>query len=387
MRITDSMTNEMLTSYLLKNRSALYDIQEQTSSGKKVSTPSDDPGAYSLIIGMRYTGTMLDQYQTNCTRLEGDLLDMDANLQEVQDQVLRASEIVISGSDGTKNQEDLVALGEEINQILESIVGVANGKTDGSSVYSGLRQDVDAYVVQRNADGDITSVTYQGSEETRKIEIAEGEYLPATLVGSDLNGTNGIFQTAETDIFADLINIRDRLLAGENLAATESFTADPATDTLTIAGNYSTGASVTLESTENLPAGLSADTTYYVIRVSDTEIQLADSLANARAGVAIDLTDAGSGDLGITQTPLADIERDETQLMEVLSRLGAYEERLTLNVKMLSSKETTLQTKLEDEESIDIAEAAMELSAKQAAYQASMQVTSATWQISLMDYL
>ncbi|MDD4736583.1 MAG: flagellar hook-associated protein FlgL [Kiritimatiellae bacterium] len=387
MRITDSMTNEMLSAYLLRNRSDVYKIQEQTSSGKKVSKPSDDPAAYDKIINMRYAGTMLDQYQANSTRLNGDLLTMDSQLQNAQDQLLRASEIVISGSDGTKNPEDLKALGEEINQILESLVGVANSKIDGSSVYSGLRQDVDAYSVVRDADGLISSVNYQGSDQTRNVEIAEGVYLPATLVGSDPSGSNGIFQTSETDVFAHLIHIRDRLSASENLAATESFTADSGTDTLTVGGLYATGSSITLESTENLPGGLEAETTYYVIRVSDTEIQLAATLADARAGIPIDLTDDGSGDLGITQTPLADIEGDETQMMEVLARLGAYEERLTLNMSMLDSKEVNLRNQLENEESVDIAEAAMNLTAKQAAYEASMQVTTATMQLSLLNYL
>ncbi len=387
MRITDSMTNEMLSGYLLRNRSDVYKIQEQTSSGKKVSKPSDDPAAYDKIINMRYTGTMLDQYQANSTRLNGDLLTMDGQLQNAQDQLLRASEIVISGSDGTKNPEDFKALGQEINQILESLVGVANSKIDGSSVYSGLRQDVDAYSIARDADGLISSVTYQGSDQTRNVEIAEGVYLPATLVGSDPAGGNGIFQTSETDVFAHLIHIRDRLLASENLAATESFSADSATDTLTVRGLYATGSSITLESTENLPGGLSPETTYYVIRVSDTEIQLAATLADARAGIPIDLTDDGSGDLGITQTPLADIEGDETQMMNVLTRLGAYEERLSLNMSMLDSKEVNLRNKLEDEESVDIAEAAMKLTAKQAAYEASMQVTTATMQLSLLNYL
>lgn len=387
MRITDAMTNSMLNSYLVKNKAAVYEIQQQTSSGVKVAKPSDGAGAYDRVISMRYTGTMIDQYQANSNRLQGDLLDMDAQLQKVQDQILRASEIVTSGGDGTKNPQDLVALGEEIDQILEDIAVLANSKNDGSSVYSGLRQDVDAYVVERNAEGHITAVTYQGSDETRKVEIAEGDYLSSTLVGSDVNSTNGIFQTSETDVFAHLINIRDRLMEGKNLAEPESFTVDPAADTLTVAGIYATGSSVTLESTESLPAGLSADTAYYVIRVSDTEIQLADSLANARAGIAIDLTDSGSGTLEITQTAAADMERDEEQIVNVLSRLGAYEERLKTSISALSKEESNLQTKLEKEESVDVAEAVTELYEKQAAYEAAMKVTSAAFGTSLLDYI
>lgn len=55
------------------------------------------------------------------------------------------------------------------------------------------------------------------------------------------------------------------------------------------------GDGVRLESTATLPAGLSTGTTYYVIPVNDTKIQLASSFANAWAGTAINITDAGSG--------------------------------------------------------------------------------------------
>lgn len=76
---------------------------------------------------------------------------------------------------------------------------------------------------------------------------------------------------------------------------TETFTANPATDELTVARGYTTGELVQVSSSTTLPAGLAAATDYYVIRVSATLIQLATSLANARTGTQIDITDAGTG--------------------------------------------------------------------------------------------
>jgi flagellar hook-associated protein 3 FlgL len=381
------MTHNMLTSYLLKNRDELYSLQEKTSSGKKVGKASDDPGSYDLISSMYHDGAMIKQYDKNCSRLEGDLLALDSKLQHAHDQLARAAEIVVSGGDGTKNPEDLRALGEELDQMFEEIVAVANTAPSGSYAFAGLRQNVPAYEVQRDADGRITSVTYQGSEETRKIEIAANEYLPANFVGSDLNGENGVFQTSEVDIFADLMHARDRLLNGDNLAEPETFTADSATDSLAVGDLYSTGASVRISSSENLPAGLSQDTTYYVIRVSDSEIQLAASLADARAGIAVDFTDAGSGRLEIAQTHLEAIERGDEQMMEVLTRLGAYEERIALTQSMHQTHTVNMNDRLDDEESIDIAEAIMELNNKQTAYEASLKVTTSALQNTLLNYM
>ncbi|MBI5732629.1 hypothetical protein HY967_01575 [Candidatus Jorgensenbacteria bacterium] len=82
-------------------------------------------------------------------------------------------------------------------------------------------------------------------------------------------------------------------------ALSATFTADAATDILTISGtnmtDYTTGTAVTVSSTGTLPTGLSASTNYFIIAVSSSTIKLATTIALANAGTAINITDAGSG--------------------------------------------------------------------------------------------
>jgi hypothetical protein len=85
------------------------------------------------------------------------------------------------------------------------------------------------------------------------------------------------------------------------LGQTDTFTADAGTDVCTwtstanIPSNVLTGTKVRLTTTTTLPAGLSLATDYYVIKLSDTTFSLATSYANAVAGTAINITDAGTG--------------------------------------------------------------------------------------------
>ena len=58
---------------------------------------------------------------------------------------------------------------------------------------------------------------------------------------------------------------------------------------------YQTGDAVQISSTTTIPAGLSADTTYYVIDASSSTIKLATTLVLAKAGTAINLTSQGAG--------------------------------------------------------------------------------------------
>jgi len=82
--------------------------------------------------------------------------------------------------------------------------------------------------------------------------------------------------------------------------AFSTFTADAGTDILTSTGsagfcNLLEYTRVQLTTTTTLPAGLATATDYFVIKLSDTTIQLASSYANAVAGTPIDISDAGTG--------------------------------------------------------------------------------------------
>ena len=80
------------------------------------------------------------------------------------------------------------------------------------------------------------------------------------------------------------------------LSAFSTFTADAGTDVCTHSNiNLLPYTRVQLTTTTTLPAGLSLATDYYVIKLTDTTCSFATSYANAVAGTAINITDAGTG--------------------------------------------------------------------------------------------
>jgi hypothetical protein len=71
-------------------------------------------------------------------------------------------------------------------------------------------------------------------------------------------------------------------------------------DTITVTGHAlltGYGPVRVVSSASDVPAGLDADTDYWVVNVTANTISLATSLVNAFAEVVIDITDAGSGTL------------------------------------------------------------------------------------------
>ena len=388
MRVTNQMMNSTLAGYIMRNQRLTFELQEQISSGQKVTHPSDDPTAFDLITLLTQDEKSLEQFEKNADQLENELLTVDANLQQAVDDLDRISELIVTASNSSIPPEDRETISDEINQILEDLVTLANASPEGRYIYSGLRSDYPAYTVTRDADGKITDVTYEGSTETRQVELSKGSYVSANIPGSDMTGGRlAVFQTEEMDLFTDIIQLRDRLANGENPVEEEEFTVNAATDTLTVNNVYNTGSMVTLESTGTLPGGLDPNTNYYAIVISPTEIQLADSVANARLGVAIDITNTGTGDHAITQQSLAESTRDLEHIMSVLSVIGAREQRVTVSKAVLTQMELDTANDLDDLQSIDVAEAVMELQNRKLAYEAALSVTSSMASISLLNYL
>lgn len=95
------------------------------------------------------------------------------------------------------------------------------------------------------------------------------------------------------------------LVATVTAPAAGTFTA-AVTDICTkTAHGYLTGLKVQCSTTTTLPAGLSLATDYFVIKLTADTFKLADSLAHAIAGTAIDITDTGTGTHTITPTAIA----------------------------------------------------------------------------------
>lgn len=117
---------------------------------------------------------------------------------------------------------------------------------------------------------------------------------------------NGIMRAVEIDTFSGGARVGKKPTSAFHTSTSSTFTADAGTDVCTGASfttsANSSGIAVTVSTTGTLPAGLSASTNYFVIRVDQNlgTFKLATTIANANAGTAIDITSAGTGTHTVT---------------------------------------------------------------------------------------
>lgn len=113
---------------------------------------------------------------------------------------------------------------------------------------------------------------------------------------------HGLLRNADVESFPGALKVSKKPQTYFHTITTRTFTADAGTDECTasdtlMSSNFS-GAAVYFTTTNTLPAGLSINTVYYLIWVSNTVFKVATSYKNSvgsTAGTAIDITGAGTG--------------------------------------------------------------------------------------------
>lgn len=126
-------------------------LQDQISTGKKLSVPSDDVVAYQQLRAIATAGADDTANAANIGVAQAKLTGADAALTAITSQLQRASELAIQARNGTLNDSDRASIASELGTISDTIADLANGKdASGQPLFGG--SDTGAAVVA-NRDG------------------------------------------------------------------------------------------------------------------------------------------------------------------------------------------------------------------------------------------
>jgi flagellar hook-associated protein 3 len=284
---------------------------------------------------------------------------------------------------------------DSIDNILEQVLSLANTEHSDSHLFAGSDTAGVPYVAQRT-NGQITSVTYQGSRQRRDIEVAPGVQATAYYVGDDIfrgnERTTPVFAGSDTGV-----------AAGTGTSNISGFAW------LTVTDNNSDG---TFElSIDDGASTFDADgTTNQAITHSVTgEVLYVDTSSINATGVEL-VSVPGSHSIFDVLVTIRDVFRNERNLSDAQFRaiqeplLNGLEEVNTLllqtevsvgsRIGFLDDLKNTLdeikfdtdseKTRLEE---ADIAQIAIDLSRREVLYQMSLSVAAKIMSMSLLDFL
>ena len=139
MRITNNTLTGNYLRNLNRNLKAMQKYQNQLSSGKEVSRPSDNPMLVARIMQLDSNVRMNEQYEKNIGDALGWTDTADGALNVVTSTLQRARELIIYGANGTLSDTDRSALKDEVDTLQGQLMQVLNTNYDGRYIFGGQK--------------------------------------------------------------------------------------------------------------------------------------------------------------------------------------------------------------------------------------------------------
>jgi flagellar hook-associated protein 3 FlgL len=209
MRVPTNSISQTLVSQLQQITLRQAELQNQVSTGQRITKLSDDPAAAAQVLNLEAEKQQLSQYSQNNIHATDVSRTTYAGVSELKKLSDRAGELGILGT-GAASPEANKAYAIEVNQMVEQAIKIGNTRFGGDYLFAGTKSDQPPFSVTRNANGDATGVSYQGAAAGPAFNVAENATVSPFTDGQ----TNQKF----ADFMSNLIALRDGLQSNNQAA-------------------------------------------------------------------------------------------------------------------------------------------------------------------------
>lgn len=201
MRITNRMMNDNVLRNLHAGLKRLADLNQQLSTGKKVSRPHQDPVVARKSMGLHSNLGQNEQYIRNLDYGISWLETTDTAISQVINVLHKAKQLAVGGANGTLNEDDLKAMAEEVDQLLQHTVSLAHTQYDDKYIFAGTNTQTKPF--------DLSDLTiYHGNNHEIAYEIGKDVEITVNIPGDALF----------TDVFSALTSLKQNLSDGNSAA-------------------------------------------------------------------------------------------------------------------------------------------------------------------------
>jgi len=183
-RITQLAVAQTALQGLNRNLSDLGKLQEQLTSGKVVSRPSDSPTAVNRSLQIRKDQAATAQYARNISDAQSWLNQTDSTLQRLLDVTRTVRDRTVSANTGSMSDVSRQAIATEVAALGETLLGLANTTNQNRPLFGGITTGQTAYDSTTGA-----FVGLEGAEVIRRVSATET--VRVDLTGPEVFGPDG----------------------------------------------------------------------------------------------------------------------------------------------------------------------------------------------------
>ncbi len=180
MRISSQTLADQFLASLDKTQSAISTHEQQISTGQSFQVAGDNPTAATAAVTLQGSLSQISAYASNSTTVQSRLSIQDSALSSVTAILTNIRTLTVQASNSTLSNTDRAALATNIAQQLQSLTQLANTQDGtGQYLFAGTATGAPPFVQAANG-----TVSYQGNNGTRQIQIGSGRFVTDTDSGS-----------------------------------------------------------------------------------------------------------------------------------------------------------------------------------------------------------
>lgn len=186
-------------------------LQQQISTGKRISSPSDDPVAAARALELSHAQAVNSKFADTRQTAQIKLNTMESNLTSVTNLLVATQSTLVGAGNGVLSNTERGFIASELSGSLQALIGFANTQdASGNFIYAGFKTGNTPFVA--NA----TGASYAGDSNQQLLQVDPQRQMAVNVAG------NNVFQANGNDTFKTLSDLVTLLNTPITDAATQA---------------------------------------------------------------------------------------------------------------------------------------------------------------------
>lgn len=359
-RVSSTTRYAQLVADMQMNQANFNKLTTQLSSGSKVIELTDDPIASVNILNTNKQLGQIETFTQNIGMASAELSALDDLLDLANGYLSQAWDKAIQANNQTYTAGSLEALKVEIDEITKTMVDLANTEYNDNYIFSGANTKTVTYTIDDNGDIIYNGTPKDNPDYVRQTEVADGVFEVINTTGDKVFGYYKAAVEAGNGVYTD--SNGKRVLESTDDAGNPVYT-------------YENGVEYTGD-----VADLTDGADEEAVGVMGALKKLSNSIQKVLDGDEVEGYEEMNSTLDMFSDALNSITTEQT-------KFGGVANRLDMSASTLETNNMNLTSYLSQIQDIDYASAITQWMNAQYAYQASMQIASASMNMSLLNYI
>ena len=211
MRISTNSIYQSGISRISSLQSDQAKLQQQISTGKRITSPSDDPVASARALEISSAQSANTKFADTRQTAQLKLNTFESNLTSVTSLLVSTQSTLVGAGNASLSDTERGFIASELKGSLDALIGLANTQdASGNYLYAGFKSSTTPFVA--NA----TGATYAGDSNQQLLQVDAQRQMAVNTTGDN------VFQGGGNDIFATLSNLVTLLNTPITNAATQA---------------------------------------------------------------------------------------------------------------------------------------------------------------------